>query len=545
MSYRIENPILPGFYPDPSIVRVEDDFYLVTSSFCYYPGVPIFHSKDLAHWEQIGHVLDRPSQLEVGCDNLSGGIFAPTIRYHEGIFYMITTNADKGGNFIVTASDPAGPWSDPCWIAGAEGIDPSLFWDDDGRMYYTGSCPGEDMDLRKAFIWLSEMDPVTFQLIGEKKKIWRGAQVDAWCPEAPHLYKKEGWYYLMIAEGGTEYFHAVTIARSKKIEGPYTCYDGNPIMTHRHLGRKAKITNTGHADIVELKDGSWYMVMLASRPYGGYHLNMGRETFIAPMVWEDGWPIVCPGEGKLEWSYPAPALPEFSINEQPVRDDFDDQRLALCWNMLGTPREGVFMLKDSRLRIKTVARGMESMDETRREALRTGQISKVDCAGFVGRRQTAMSYTVQTAMEFEPHDDQAAGLIILQNGYHSLRLEMKRKDGKQILRVVKGYQTMEAQLTHHTVEEEFTQECLGEISWKEKEVILEICAKGQKHTFTAIDRTGNHLVVAADVDGGFLGSETAGGFVGAYIGMFATGNGTEDENFAAFDWFDYRIEETT
>lgn len=542
MSYEIKNPILPGFYPDPSIIRVEDDFYLVTSSFCYYPGVPIFHSRDLAHWEQIGHVLDRPSQLEVGCDNLSGGIFAPTIRYHEGTFYMITTNVDKGGNFIVTAEDPAGPWSDPHWIEGAEGIDPSLFWDDDGKAYYTGTGPGESSDLRKAKIWISEIDLNEFKLVGEKKKIWGGAQVDAWCPEAPHIYKKDGWYYLMIAEGGTEYYHAVTIARSREVFGPYICHDGNPIMTHRHLGRKARITNTGHADIVELKDGSWYMVMLASRPYGGYHLNMGRETFIAPMVWEEGWPVVCPGEGKLEWTYPAPALPETPVKETPAKDDFEGENLAYCWNTLGTPRDGVVARENSRLKIKTVARNMEEADEARKEALKQGKIPRADCAGFVGRRQQHPSYKVQAKMEFVPHKKQKAGLIILQNGFHSLRFEMTLEDGRQVLRVIKAYQTTEAILTHHVVEGKFTQECLGQIPWEGTEVTLEIAAKEQSHSFTAIDAAGERRLLAENVDGGFLGSETSGGFVGAYIGMFATGDGEEEENFAAFDWFSYEPE---
>ena len=169
MSYEIKNPLLPGFYPDPSIVRVEDDFYMVTSSFSFYPGVPVFHSRDLAHWEQIGHVLDRPTQLPLGADWISGGIFAPTIRYHEGLFYMITTNVDHGGNFIVTAQDPAGPWSEPHWIEGAEGIDPSLFWDEDGTAYYTGTSSGEDMRHNK--IWISRIDLTDFRLVGEKKKI--------------------------------------------------------------------------------------------------------------------------------------------------------------------------------------------------------------------------------------------------------------------------------------------------------------------------------------------------------------------------------------
>ena len=343
MSYEIKNPLLPGFYPDPSIVRVGDDFYMVTSSFSFFPGVPIFYSRDLAHWEQIGHVLDRPSQLPLGADWISGGIFAPTLRFHDGVFYMITTNVDHGGNFIVTAEDPAGPWSEPHWIEGAVGIDPSLFWDDDGKAYYTGTGTG---DMRHNHIWISEIDLQEFRLVGEKKDIWGGSQVLAWCPEAPHLYKKDGWYYLLIAEGGTEHFHAVTIARSKEVMGEYTGYDGNPIMTHRHLGMQAEIANTGHADIVQLQDGSWYMVMLASRPYGGYHKNMGRETFIAPMIWENGWPVVCPGTGKLDWTYPAPDLPESPTETAWGMDDFDGDKLGFPWNYLGTPQEGMFRLEE-------------------------------------------------------------------------------------------------------------------------------------------------------------------------------------------------------
>ena len=540
MSYEIKNPLLPGFYPDPSIVRVEDDFYMVTSSFSFYPGVPVFHSRDLAHWEQIGHVLDRPTQLPLGADWISGGIFAPTIRYHDGLFYMITTNVDHGGNFIVTAQDPAGPWSEPHWIEGAEGIDPSLFWDEDGTAYYTGTSSGEDMRHNK--IWISRIDLTDFRLVGEKKKIWGGSQVLAWCPEAPHLYKKDGWYYLMIAEGGTEHFHAVTIARSREVMGDYEGYDGNPIMTHRHLGMGSPIANTGHADIVELKDGSWYMVMLASRPYGGYHKNMGRETFIAPMVWENGWPVVCPGTGKLDWAYPAPNLPEAPVEEIPETDDFDEKELAFCWNCLGTPGEGDFRLEDSCLKIRTTARPMEPTSPEVMEKIRSGMLPNVNCAGFIGRRQQHMSYTAVARMRFEPEERQTAGLILLQNNYHSLKAEMTCEKGKRILRVVKGYLTQEAEVTYHNVDMPYQKEICGEREWNSDTVILELKAEGQKNTFTAVEEDGTRHVLASELDGGFLGSETAGGFVGAYVGMFASGNGVEGTNFACFDSFMYRPE---
>lgn len=364
----------------------------------------------------------------------------------------------------------------------------------------------------------------------------------AWCPEAPHLYKKDGWYYLMIAEGGTEHFHAVTIARSREVMGDYEGYDGNPIMTHRHLGMGAPIANTGHADIVELKDGSWYMVMLASRPYGGYHKNMGRETFIAPMVWENGWPVVCPGTGKLDWAYPAPNLPEAPVEEIPETDDFDEKELAFCWNCLGTPGEGDFRLEDSCLKIRTTARPMEPTSPEVMEKIRSGMLSNVNCAGFVGRRQQHMSYTAVARMRFEPEESQTAGLILLQNNYHSLKAEMTCEKGKRILRVVKGYLTQEAEVTYHNVDTPYQKEICGEREWNSDTVTLELKAEGQKNTFTAVEEDGTRHVLASELDGGFLGSETAGGFVGAYVGMFASGNGVEGTNFACFDSFTYRPE---
>ena len=190
MGVFIENPILPGFYPDPSICRVGEDYYMVASSFSYFPGVPIFHSKDLAHWEQIGHVLDRPEQLVLAPFDLGRGVFAPTIRYHEGLFYVITTNVSDKGNLIVTAKNPAGPWSDLHWIANAEGIDPSLFWDDDGKAYYTGATEIQTEEGPKPILWLSEIDLNEFKLVGEKVIAWTGSLAEPAWPEAPQFIKR-------------------------------------------------------------------------------------------------------------------------------------------------------------------------------------------------------------------------------------------------------------------------------------------------------------------------------------------------------------------
>ena len=300
MSVYALNPILPGFYPDPSICAVGEDFYLVNSTFSYFPGLPVMHSRDLAHWEQIGNVMERESQMCLaGCGH-SQGLFAPTIRYHQGVFYVVCTNVSHGGNFVVTAKDPAGPWSDPHFLEGADGIDPSLFFDDDGRCYYIGTHPNPqgcryDGDY---YIWIQELDLERFVLTGEPRNVWNGAMRDIVWPEGPHLYKKDGWYYLMNAEGGTGPEHAVTVCRSRNLYGPYENNFCNPILTHRHLGQEYPIKYVGHADLVETSGGEWYMVMLAVRPLEGY-TTMGRETFLAKVVWEKGWPVVNPGVGML------------------------------------------------------------------------------------------------------------------------------------------------------------------------------------------------------------------------------------------------------
>jgi xylan 1,4-beta-xylosidase len=329
------NPILAGFYPDPSICRVNEDYYLVTSTFEYFPGIPIFHSKDLVHWNQIGHVLDRPSQLDLDSVKPSGGVFAPTIRHHNGTFYVINTLVGKKGNFVVTATNPAGPWSDPHWIADAPGIDPSLFFDDDGRAYYTGNIRPDSIPKESKYrsIWLQELDLKSMKLIGERNIILNeGALHGANNAEAPHLYKVRGMYYLLIAEGGTGENHAVTIFRSKNLRGPYEGNKKNPILTHRHLGSEYPIACTGHADLTDTQNGEWWMVLLGVRPYGGFHYNLGRETFLASVTWEDGWPIVNAGHGKVLAECSAPNLPTLQFPSVSACDNFDQAGLGFSWS---------------------------------------------------------------------------------------------------------------------------------------------------------------------------------------------------------------------
>jgi alpha-N-arabinofuranosidase len=508
------NPILPGFYPDPSICRVGNDYYLVTSSFAYFPGIPIFHSKDLVNWEQIGHVLDHPYQLNLDGVGHSEGIFAPTIRYRQGIFYVITTNITKGGNFIVTANDPAGPWSDPYWLPDALGIDPSLFFDDDGKAYYIGTRPAPEGEkyCGNWEIWLQDLDLVKMSLMGGKYPLWRGALRDVIWPEGPHLYQKDGWYYLMIAEGGTDYHHSVTIARSKGITGPYEGNPGNPILTHRHLGRGYPIVNTGHADLVETQYGEWWMVALASRPYGGYCRNLGRETFLIPVQWEDGWPIVSPGNGRIELTYPAPKLPELPISTAKSRDNFDSERLDYSWNFIRTPREQFWSLTEraGHLRIK----------------LKPERINDLVNPGFIGRRQQHINFAVSTVMEFAPRNtEETAGIALIQSNEFHFRFEYTIWDGQNIIRLVqckKGLETI-----------------LAAKVFAAERIYLKVTALGQEYNFYYGSNEYEKGILIEKVDGRILSTDIAGGFVGTYIGLFASSNGRYSNNKADFDWFDY------
>ncbi|MER5197369.1 family 43 glycosylhydrolase [Streptomyces sp. NPDC002755] len=275
-------PVVPGFHPDPSVCRVGEVYYLANSSFEYAPGVPIHRSTDLRTWEHIGHALDRPSQLPLEGVGASGGILAPTLRHHDGRFWMISTLlVDEPRTFLVTAEDAAGPWSDPVWIPDAPGIDPDLAWDDDGVCLLTWTRFGEG-------IVQAVLDPRTGALLTERRRLWQGA--GGKFPEGPHLYRVGAYWYLLIAEGGTERGHAVTIARGPSPSGPFEACPGNPILTAR--GSDAPVQSTGHADLVQRPDGTWAMVYLGVRPRGSspeWHV-LGRETFACEVRWSEGWP---------------------------------------------------------------------------------------------------------------------------------------------------------------------------------------------------------------------------------------------------------------
>ena len=511
-----QNPILPGFYPDPSICRVGDDYYLVTSSFEYFPGLPIFHSRDLIHWHQIGHVLDRPSQLDLDGIRPSGGLYAPTIRHWNGKFYVANTLVDgrkKSGNFIVTADRPEGPWSELYWLADADGFDPSLFFDEDGRAWYSGNRLNEQGHYTgHTEVFLRELDLGKMELTGSEYVLWDGAVKGVVWAEAAHIYKVNGYYYLLIAEGGTAHHHAVAIARSKSILGPYEANPGNPILTHRHLGLDYPIVGTGHADFVETPTGEWWMVLLAMRPYGGYFYNLGRETFLAPVRWEeDGWPIVSPGIGRVEFYFPVPNLTERIWPGVPARDNFDNYELAPHWNFLRGPGDKFCSLieRPGYLRLH----------------LHPQQLSEPTNPSFVGRRQQHIHFSVQVALEFSPQNElECAGLVLVQNNNFHFRFVVT-KSPEPILRLIKR---------------ENGQECiLAEKSFGAERVYLKVEAHEQAYHLYAAEEPDNWQVVAQNVDGRILSTPVAGGFVGNMIAMYASSNGEQSNNNADFDWFEY------
>ena len=492
------NPIIPGFFSDPSVCRVGEDYYLVNSTFEYFPGVPVFHSKDLVNWELIGYCIDRPDQLPKGLN-----IFATTIRHHEGTFYMITTNVGAGGNFYVTSTDPAGPWSDPIWVE-ARGIDPDLFFDDDGRSYVISS-PFE----------LYEIDLKSGKSISEVRKVWNGN--GGRYAEGPHIYKKDGFYYLIAAEGGTEEAHSQTITRSKTIWGPYSDNPSNPILTHVNAaGQGNPIQGVGHADIVDAQDGSWWIVFHGYRTVAqGVHHILGRETCLAPVTWpRNGWPVVN-GNGTVTVDMTCPTLPLKPYPVKPNRNDFDVDKLSLEWNYIHYPNAGNYSLSARKgyLRLK----GSEQTIEDRKTPT------------FAGRRIQDLYFTASTELDFNPNKaNEEAGIILLNNSCH-FDLLIKQSKGKRVLinRLMFGLVIHES----------------PEVALKEGPVMLAITCERSAFIFSYAQ--GNEpFIEIGRVDSKFLSSETIGGFTGVYVGLYASGNGIASTSNADYDWFEYKTNKT-
>ncbi len=502
------NPVIPGFYPDPSVCRVGEDFYLVNSSFEYFPGVPIWHSRDLIHWRQLGHVLTRRSQLELAGVRCSDGIYAPTLRHHRGVFYMITTlvNAGSYRNFWVTATDPAGPWSDPVWYD-QNGIDPSLFFDEDGRVYFQ-SNRGMTFKMERA-IYQSEVDLASGRRLTEPAMIWRGSGGSY--VEGPHIYKREGWYYLLTAEGGTSYGHLVAVARSRNVWGDYEGCPHNPILSNRHAYEG--LHGTGHADLVEAADGSWWMVHLAFRKTVGDVHTLGRETCLTPVSWRAGWPVVNQN-GTTAETIETNTLPRQPWPETGGRDDFDMPQLGGRWIYLRNPELNDYSLTERPGFLRLHGRAV-GLDELASPTL-------------VARRQQHFEFRAGTRLEFEPGTPQEeAGMALLMTHEHHYDFCVTNRAGRRVL-----------QVRYHL---ELIRHLAVEVPLPSGPVDLQITGTREHYIFS-FAQAGKDFCEIARVNTRYLGTEVTGGYNGVVIALYATGNGRECAAPADFDWFDYRPE---
>ena len=501
----VYNPILPGWYSDPSFCSSgEGDYFLVTSTFSYFPGVPIFHSRDLVNWKQVGHVLDRPSQLTgLGRQHTSGGIFAPDIKYNpkNRTYYMITTNVGTG-SFLVKTQDPFGAWSDPILLPQVQGIDPSLFFDDDGKAYIVNNddAPGgkPEYDGHRT-IRIVEYDVVNDCTIGERRIIVDKGVDPAAKPiwiEGPHLYKIDGKYFLMCAEGGTSDQHSEVVFRSDSPMGEYKPWNRNPILTQRHLAanRPDPVTCTGHADLLRTPEGEWWGVFLGCRPVKGGFENLGRETFLLPVRWsEDGFPYFLEGEETVPLIVRRPGA---QVEENPtfgnfvVEDSFAGDKLDQAWMTLRGPADGLYALKGGALELTC-----SPMRATRFET-----------PALILRRLQHHAFTASTRMRFVPEGSEAAGLLLYKDERHQYFLKVCLMDGEPSICLERSGETLSCKRLPKTF----------------STVDLAV-ASDDGLTFRfgyAVDGREMRTLVA-NVDASYLSTAVAGGFTGTTVGPYA------------------------
>lgn len=418
----IQNPVLTGFHPDPSICRVGEDYYLATSTFEWWPGVRLHHSRDLGNWRHLAYALDRVSQLDMrGCQN-SGGIWAPCLTHSDGQFWLLYTNVRHHGagivhdtpNYLVTAEHPEGPWSEPIYL-NSSGFDPSLFHDDDdGRKYIVQMQTGEAGTSRRFDgIILQEFDPHARQLTGDPIKIWEGSSLGI--TEGPHLVKKDGWYYLITAEGGTSVRHAVSVCRSRALPGPYELHPQNPILT-AYQNPDAPLWSTGHGCFVNTPGGDWFMAHLCHRPLqrpGRLVLDreankcvpLGRETAIQALRWDaDGWPRLAHGDNSPRLEVPV-SLPNHPWPDAPATDPFAGPVLPADFNTLREPPHDSW-LSFTRSPGRLSLRGRDSLNSCFDQSV-------------VARRLCHHRASAEVLLHFSPaHFKQAAGLLAYYDNQH-------------------------------------------------------------------------------------------------------------------------------
>lgn len=519
-NQKFYNPILAGFYPDPSFCRKGDTYYLVNSSFSFYPGVPISTSKDLINWKSAGFVLDRPSQLPLQRQRVSGGIFAPAITYNEKnkTFYMITTNVGAG-NFFVKSKNPEKGWSDPIYLPKINGIDPSFFFDKDGTGYivHNGPVDGKaDYEGQRA-IRIFKFDVNGDSIVGDYKQIVRGGthvtERPIWI-EGPHLYRIGKYYYLMCAEGGTCDQHSEVIFRAKNPMGPWEENPNNPILTQRSgldPNRPDIVTSAGHADLLQSANGDWWAVFLGCRPYEDDFYNTGRDTYLLPVTWKDGWPVILEkGKAmptvlnKTSWqkkvgNKAAKAGEQFEpmTGNFGYRDNFKESQLNGRWMFLRNPSE-FWKITDKGLQI----------------AAKNTNISQMDSPAAVFARQQHTDFTAETQVDFTPENaKQLAGLVLLQNEQFNFVFGKTKRAGKTVV-VLNRAERVNVTIASAELTEQEAKENLR----------LKIVGKGRYYSFYYAAGNGEWKLLAQGVDAVNLSTHQSGGFIGACIGLYATNN---------------------
>ena len=518
------NPVLPGFHADPSVCRAGDDFYLVNSTFQYFPGVPVFHSKDLVNWEQVGNCLTRPTQVDLKGTDGNSGIYAPTIRYNNGRFYMVTTVFPSRRHFYVWTDDPSKEWSDPVYIEFAIGsCDPTLFWDE-GKCYFLWKAAADETrpGIKPGEINICEIDVNTGKRIGDVHHL--GTGLGGRYPEGPHIYKKDGYYYMMLAEGGTEHGHHVNILRSKSLFGPYEPNPANPILTHFSMKmQNSPIQGLGHADLVQAPDSSWWMICLGYRTSGYLQHVMGRETMLAPVRWEQGgWPVVN-GDGTLQTDMKCETLPLVPMAKDPIREEFNyltretpkdsyhSLGLPMGWMSVCNPDYSNYSL--------TERKGWLRLHPT------TTDLSMTASPTFIARRQTELNFTATALLDLSHlTEGMQAGITAYAAPLNHYDVVAEKRNG-----IIYIKSNVRLGQTCHS---EKTAELNGNI------VCLRITSDKDFY-YMQMSPDGINYTQLAKMEYRFLSTQTIGGFTGVMLGLF-TQCDNDTSGFVDIDWFEYR-----
>lgn len=502
-----QNPILSGFNPDPSICRVGDDYYLVTSSFTWFPGIPIYHSKDLVNWELIGHGVTRPEQVSFDGVKDEKGIWAVTMRYHSGLFYLITTCSNCGGNFYITATNPAGEWSNPMWLKDAPGIDPSLFWDKNDVCYYTGNTWG----FKKSWpgqcaVWTQQLDLEQQKLVGDRKTLAYGHANNATYAEGPHIYNIDNKYVLLMSEGGSSFNHAITSHHSSTVMGDYIADKINPVLSHRQFGKNYPLQTIGHGDLVQTQKGDWWAVVLGTRDVKD-NVRLTRETFLCKVNMENGSPIFNPGHGKVLMEQERPLLPWSPIKPDSTKDEFNTNKLSIKWHTINTPNSTFYKIKKEKLELYLLPTVADSLNH----------------ASILVKRIKDFKYATTAKMTFTAKNKfEQAGLILhrTNNSYYAL---LKEKNSIVLIKKF-GKEKQE----------------IASLPYDKKEVYLKVNADRLSLQFSIGSSLDEMTEIGGSQDLKVLAEGNGNRFNGPGIGVYATSNHKKSTNKAVFDWFEYK-----